>query len=182
MKKEILEWIKSIAISIAIALIITTFIKPIQVDGMSMYPTLNHRDYLISENIRDINRGDIISFKSDIPFSKEELEGFNLFKRIKLGKTKSLVKRVIAVGGDELLIKNGKVFVNGKQLKEDYINGDYTSGDIHIESIPKGKIFVMGDNRGNSKDSRAIGLVDLKNIQGKVFVRILPLSKFGSIE
>lgn len=182
MKREILEWIKTIAISIAISIVITTFIKPIQVDGISMYPTLNHRDYLVSENIGKIKRGDIVAFKSQIPFSQEELDEFNLFQRVKLGKTKSLIKRVIAIEGDEVRIEKGIVYINGKELKEDYINDGYTSGDIYIENIPKGKIFVMGDNRGDSTDSRIIGTVDTKDIQGKIFVRILPLSQFGNVK
>jgi len=181
MKKEILEWIKMITISILLAVVITTFIRPVHVDGLSMYPTLNHRDYLISENIHSIHRGDIISFKSSIPISEEELNEFNLFQRMKLGKTKNLIKRVIAIAEDELLIQNGHVYVNGEQLEEDYIYDDYTYGDIHIQSIPKGKVFVLGDNRDNSTDSRAIGLVDEKDIHGKVFVRLLPLSQLGTI-
>ncbi|WP_243116643.1 signal peptidase I [Marinisporobacter balticus] len=179
--KEILEWVKTIIISIVIALIITTFIMPLQVDGISMNPTLNDHDYLILEKTNKIDRGDIISFKSDLQFSAEELKNFNLIKRIKLGKTKNLIKRVIAVEGDQLLIGNGKVYVNGESLTENYIDGNCTLGNVFIKEIPKNKIFVMGDNRNNSMDSRMIGLVDRARIQGKVFVRILPISKFGKV-
>ncbi len=182
MKKEIIEWIKTIAISIVIAFVITTFIRPVVVDGMSMYPTLDDNDYLISEITHKINKGDIIAFKSQIPFSEEELNKFNFIQRIKVGKTRSLIKRVIAISGDEVRIQNGKVYVNNKKLEEDYIDNNYTSGDIYIENIPEGKIFVMGDNHENSLDSRIIGMVDIEDIQGKVFIRILPLSKFRIIE
>ncbi|WP_338028358.1 signal peptidase I [Crassaminicella indica] len=179
--KEILEWIKTITVAVVIALVITTFVTPLMVDGISMYPTLHDHDYLILKNTHTIKRGDIISFQSTLEFSQEELKSFSIIKKLKLGKNKNLIKRVIAVPGDELLIKNGKVYVNGKELKESYINGDYTSGDIHIKEIPKGKIFVMGDNRCNSVDSRVLGLIDINKVQGKVLVRLLPISNFGKI-
>ncbi|QZY55239.1 signal peptidase I [Crassaminicella profunda] len=181
MFKEIFEWIKTIAIAVIIALVVTTFVTPLMVDGLSMYPTLNDHDYLILKNTHEIQRGDIISFKSTLEFSQQELESFNFIKKLKLGKNKSLIKRVIAIPGDELLIQNGKVYVNGEELKENYINGDTTSGDVQIDKIPKGKIFVMGDNRENSLDSRKLGLVDISKIQGKALVRLLPISNFGQI-
>ncbi|MBF8983708.1 signal peptidase I [Lutibacter sp. B2] len=182
MAKEIFEWLKTIVASIVMVLIITTFVTPLVVDGASMNPTLEDHDYLILENTHKIQRGDIISFKSNIKFSQEELESFNLIKRIKLGKVKNLVKRVIAVEGDQLLIKDGIVYVNEEEIKEDYINGDYTFGDIDIKKIPKNKIFVMGDNRENSLDSRKIGLVDVETVKGKLLIRVLPVSEFGNVK
>ena len=100
-----------------------------------------------------------------------------------MGKTKSLIKRVIAVEGDSIEITNGEVFLNGEKLEENYINGSDTFGDIIIEKIPKGKVFVMGDNRGNSLDSRdsQIGLVDTKDIKGKAILKIYPFSKMGKL-
>ncbi|WIF94986.1 signal peptidase I [Caminicella sporogenes] len=172
MMKEIFEWIKTIAISIVIAFIITMFVRPTLVKGHSMYPTLEPNNYLIINKIPYMihkpERGDIVVFKSS-------LETDN-------GKKKDLIKRVIALEGDKLVIKDGKVYVNGKELKEDYINGNYTSGDIDI-TIPKGKVFVMGDNRGNSLDSRdeRVGLVDIDTIRGKVLVRLFPFSEIGKV-
>ncbi|MCT4606200.1 MAG: signal peptidase I [Marinisporobacter sp.] len=181
MIKEILEWIKTIAVSVVIALVVTTFVTPLMVDGLSMYPTLNDHDYLILKNTHDIKRGDIISFESTLEFSQEELESFNFIKKLKLGKNKNLIKRVIAIPGDELLIIDGNVYVNGEKLEENYINGDTTLGDLHIKEIPKDKIFVMGDNRDHSVDSRYLGLIDISKVQGKVLVRLLPLSSFGTV-
>ncbi|MCT4618452.1 MAG: signal peptidase I [Marinisporobacter sp.] len=181
MIKEILEWLKTIAIAVVIALVVTTFVTPLMVDGLSMYPTLSDHDYLILKNTHEIKKGDIISFESTLEFSQEELKSFNFVKKIKLGKNKSLIKRVIAVPGDELFINDGNVYVNGKKLEENYINGNTTPGNIHIKEIPKGKIFVMGDNRGNSVDSRYLGLIDINKVQGKVLIRVLPLSNFGAI-
>ncbi|WP_243109435.1 signal peptidase I [Anaerophilus nitritogenes] len=180
--KEILEWIKTIVVSILIAFVITTFVTPLIVDGMSMYPTLDDHDYLILRNTHNVQKGDIISFSSNLKFSPDELENLSIFQKIKRGETKNLIKRVIAVEGDELLIKDGQVYVNGEYLKENYIDGAYTFGDTYIEKIPKDKIFVMGDNRGNSLDSRNLGLIDLEKVQGIALIRIFPVSKIGSIE
>lgn len=173
MMKEIFEWIKTIVISIIIALVITTFIRPTLVKGHSMYPTLEPNNYLIINKIpymlHEPERGDIIVFESHL-------------KTID-GKEKDLIKRVIAVEGDEVVIKNGRVYVNGVELKEDYINGTYTPGEVRM-IVPEGKVFVMGDNRENSLDSRdeKVGLVDTDKIRGKVLVRLFPFSKIGKVD
>ncbi|WP_053954938.1 signal peptidase I [Inediibacterium massiliense] len=180
--KEVLEWIKTIVVSILIAFVITTFVTPLIVDGVSMYPTLDDHDYLILKNTHHVQKGDIISFSSDLKFSTEELENLSVFQKIKRGETKNLIKRVIAVEGDQLLIKDGQVYVNGKKLEENYIHGAFTFGDIYIEKIPSNKIFVMGDNRENSLDSRNLGLVDLEKVQGIAVIRVFPVSKIGSIQ
>lgn len=172
LKKEIIDWIKTIGISLVLAFLIVQVVKPTIVSGESMYPTLNNRDYLIlnrlSYKFGDIKKGDIIVFKTDLKQDN--------------GKDKDLIKRVIATGGDHLVIKDSKVYVNDKLLNEPYIDNAYTSGDIDIV-IPKGKVFVMGDNRENSKDSRSedVGLVDENDILGEVMVRLFPLNKIGSV-
>lgn len=172
LKKEIIDWIKTIGISLVLAFLIVQVVKPTIVSGESMYPTLNNKDYLIlnrlSYKFGDIKKGDIIVFKTDLKQDN--------------GKDKDLIKRVIATGGDHLVIKDSKVYVNDKLLNEPYIDNAYTSGDIDIV-IPKGKVFVMGDNRENSKDSRSedVGLVDENDILGEVMVRLFPLNKIGSV-
>lgn len=173
MTKEILEWIKTIVVSVVIALVITTFIRPTLVKGHSMYPTLEPNNYLIINKIpymiHEPERGDIVVFKS-------HLKTFD-------GKEKDLIKRVIAVEGDTLEIKDGDIYVNGEKIHENYINGDYTSGDIKIE-VGKGEVFVMGDNRGNSLDSRdpRVGPVDINTIRGKVLVRLFPFNEIGKVD
>ncbi|WP_306437221.1 signal peptidase I [Clostridioides difficile] len=87
---------------------------------------------------------------------------------------KKLVKRVIATPGDNLLITQGNVFINGKLIEENYINKDtYTYGNVNIV-IPLNYIFVMGDNRMNSRDSRDknIGIINMNNIEGKIIIKI----------
>ena len=172
LKKEIIDWIKTIGISLVLAFLIVQVVKPTIVSGESMYPTLNNKDYLIlnrlSYKFGDVKEGDIIVFKTDLKQDN--------------GKDKDLIKRVIATGGDHLVIKDSKVYVNDKLLNEPYIDNAYTSGDIDIV-IPKGKVFVMGDNRENSKDSRSedVGLVDENDILGEVMIRLFPLNKIGSV-
>lgn len=184
MKKEIIEWIKSIVIALVLALAITSFISGTKVYGSSMNPTLNHNDFLIIFKSKDISHGDIVIVKTNLEINPEDLTGLNFISKWKMGKTKSLIKRVIALEGDSLVIKNGEVFLNGEKLEESYINEGDTFGNIVIDKIPKGKLFVMGDNRGRSLDSRSeeIGLVDIEDVSGKAVFQIYPFSKLGKIK
>lgn len=173
MKDEIIEWIKTIILSLVIALIITTFVKPTIVKNYSMSPTLQENDFLIINRFlykrSEPKRGDIVVFQSNLKTDD--------------GKDKLLIKRVIAVPGDEIIIKDGEVFINGTLLKEDYIPGVYTEGNINTV-VPENKIFVMGDNRDNSLDSRddILGLVDFDVVMGKAFIRLFPFNKIGLLE
>ena len=162
-KQEIWSWVKILVTSSLIAIIITTFFKPTLVIGNSMYPTLGNYNYIL------INRAiywnsmpkaqDIVVFKSQL---KDE---------------KILIKRVIAVAGDSLKIRDSKVFVNGVQLDEPYIHRQLTTGTIDTV-IPEGHVFVMGDNRGDSLDSRfkEVGDVNKQDVIGKTICSLLPLS------
>lgn len=183
MKSEIIEWIKSLGMALIIALIVTRFIGATKVSGMSMKPTLGEDDFLMTHNSKKVNRGDIIIAKTNLEFRPEELSGLNPISKWKMGKTKKVIKRVIAVEGDNLIIENGKVILNNEELKEPYILENNTPGSINIGEIPKGSIFVMGDNRNNSLDSRdeQIGLVDLEDVLGKAILRLYPFSEIGGI-
>lgn len=172
-KKEIIEWLKIIVTSLAIALVITTFIRPTLVQGSSMYPTLQEKDYLI------INR---VAYSRKIP-QREDIIVFKTNLLQDNGKKKDLVKRVIALPGDHIKISNNEVYLNGQLLNEPYLSPTViTEGDIDM-TIPDGYIFVMGDNRPNSMDSRdpEVGLVNIDDVMGKVVVRLLPLKKIGKI-
>ena len=172
MKKEIFEWIKTIVISIVIAMVITAFIRPTLVKGYSMYPTLDEYDYLIINKIpymlHEPERGDIVVFKSHLKTME--------------GKEKDLIKRVIGIPGDAIQVSGGKVFVNGQLLEEPYINGNFTSGELLLE-VPNDTLFVMGDNRENSLDSRdeKVGAVSIDTVRGKVLVRLFPFTKVGKV-
>lgn len=173
LKNEVLEWVKTIAIAFALALLITQFVRPTIVDGESMYPTLEHKDYLIinrmAYKIGKPDKGDIVVFETDLKQSN--------------GKNKDLVKRVIATEGDHLKIEDSKVYVNEKLIDEPYIKENYTDGNIDI-TIPEGKLFTMGDNRERSKDSRMadVGLVDESDVMGKVMIRLFPFDSIGYVK
>lgn len=173
LRNTVFEWVKIILTAIVIAIFITQFIRPTLVRGESMYPTLEENDYLIiskiSYKIKDPENEDIIVFKTDL--LQED------------GTHKDLVKRVIATGGDHLVIKDSKVYVNDILLDEPYIHEQYTTGDIDI-IIPENKIFVMGDNREKSLDSRyeEVGLVDESDVMGKVTIRLYPLDRIEIVK
>ena len=172
-KKEAIEWMKIIITALVFAFIITQFVRPTLVRGESMYPTLEENDYLIinrmSYKIGEPKRGDIIVFSTEL--LQED------------GNTKDLVKRIIAVEGDHIKIEDSKVYVNDKIVDESYIHKNYTEGNVDMV-IPKGKLFAMGDNREKSLDSRYedVGLVNEKDIMGKVMIRLFPFNNIGVVD
>lgn len=131
----------------------------VEVDGVSMYPTLNHGDVVKANKYRSPTYGDIVVIRKN-----DGEEAYNV------------VKRVIAMEGDRIEIKDGSVFLNGELLVEKYIKDDPSTEFIDESKtyggvdtvIPKGKFFYLGDNRVNSIDSRNDGLADVKQISGVV--------------
>ncbi len=173
MLKEFLEWARAIILALIIGLILTVIVRPILVKGHSMEPTLGDNNYLLIEQISyqvsDPHYGDIIVFKSDL-YSSD-------------GSRRDLIKRVIAGEDDHVMIDSGRVYVNGELLDEVYLRDEFTSGNMDI-IVPEGSVFVMGDNRSNSMDSRStdVGFVEEEEIRGRVLIRLFPISGFGAIE
>ncbi len=173
MVKEVLEWVKTIVLSILIALLITAFVKPTMVQGQSMEPTLWENDLLIINrllyNREEPSRGDIVVFESNQ--TDED------------GKAKLFIKRIIGLPGEDILIREGKVYINNNMLRENYLAEEYTHGEIR-ETIPDNKLFVIGDNRNNSLDSRnpEIGIIDFDDIVGQAVMRLYPFEGLGKIE
>ena len=160
------DWIGTMVVALSVfALLLAYVFRIVGVDGGSMLPTLQDGDrLLLSTSDTTYEYGDIIVVDryTDEP----------------------LIKRVIAVGGDILNITDGVVTVNGAELKEPYIQGVTLRNDFSGElEIPKGYLFVMGDNRSISKDSRKaeIGLISVKDVVGKAVYCVWPLKSFGKI-
>ena len=169
------ELIKDVLIAIAIVIVITLVIKPTIVKESSMEPTLYENNYLFVNKLAYINKdhpdyGDIIVFKSNI--DKDEGNG-----------KKMLIKRVIGVENDVISIKDGQVYRNGKVLDEPYTLEGFTTGEITELKVPKDQVFVMGDNRSISLDSRSdeVGTISEDSILGRAFVRLYPFNEIGLI-
>lgn len=177
--------IKDVIIAIVIVVGIQLFISPLTVYSVSMNPTLVEGDVLILVKHTGIERGDIISFYSDLPYTEKEYASLNFFQKwmTKIHPNKSLIKRVIALPGDSIRITQGQVFINDELLIEPYI-GSPTSGEVEIMTLPENKYFVMGDNRANSLDSRSesVGVVSKDDIMGKIILRVLPFNKLGMMK
>jgi len=170
-----LDWTVHIAIAVLIGFLIVGFVgQRTIVNGESMLPTLKHNDQLIIEKITPkvgtLKYGDIVTI--DVKDMKEVNDS-------------PIIKRVIGVAGDKVEVKNGKVYVNGKELKENYINGNTTEPgyEEYISLVvPEGKIYVLGDNRGNSLDSRRIGPLDVSRVGGRAVLRFLPFNSFTTFK
>ncbi len=207
--KEILEWVYCIIIAIVLALLFRYFIgTPTIVKQVSMYPTLvqDQRLWLnrwgrTTKTLPE--RGDIITFEapskkmyaeSEIdqsnPIAKYENEPTNIFGKftkyvLEIGK-ESYIKRVIALPGEHVQIKNGKVYINDKELEEKYLQEgivtDVVGAGFTDFIVPENCVFAMGDNRSHSTDCRAFGCIPLEKIESKVAIRIWPLNVWGKVE
>ena len=201
LSREIFEWFYTIVIALVIAFIIKGFIFDIvEVDGPSMFPTLVDNDRLIVTKLGyKPKQGDIVildsTYKNRAEYYEETASEDNksvnpVYKLIhypslpKDLKIKYYVKRVIALGGQTVDIKDGKVWVDGEVLNEEYYDGVTDKIDPTMKfpiTIDEGFVFVMGDNRPRSLDSRdsSLGQVPEKAVIGKSVVRIWPVSSFG---
>lgn len=200
--KEIWEWVYTLAIAIIVALLIKSFVFDIvKVDGSSMFPTLVNNDRLIVTKLGyKPEQGDIIILDSEyknreeyydklaVSKDKEELSFIDkLFAQSSMPtnlKKKYYVKRIIGMPGQTVDIVDGKVYVDGEQLDEPYYDGVTSSIDPTVEypvTVEKDCVFVMGDNRNHSTDSRAssLGQVPFDAILGKSQIRIWPFSEIG---
>lgn len=169
--KETYEWVQCVIVAlICCVLVFVFFARVIDVVGQSMLPTLEPGDKIVITRFAgDYEQGDIIVLRKDT-FRKEPI-----------------VKRIIAVGGQTIDIdfENGIVYIDGEALDEPYVNElTYEPEDfVGPVTVPENCVFVMGDNRNSSSDSRqeTIGCVDERYIMGKVIFRFLPFSKIGAI-
>ncbi|NLD18734.1 MAG: signal peptidase I [Clostridiales bacterium] len=165
------EFIKDIIIAAIIVVAVLFAIKPTLVKESSMEPTLYENNYLIVNKLAYITKDhpdykDIIVFRSNI--DKDDGNGKKL-----------LIKRVIGVENDVITISDGIVYRNGERLYETYTKDGYTTGELDDFVVSEDQVFVMGDNRAVSLDSRAeeVGTVSEDSIMGKAFVRLYPFNE-----
>ncbi|MGN0593747.1 MAG: signal peptidase I [Hominimerdicola sp.] len=158
--------ISSLIVVAAVAVLLSMLLLPVlRVTGSSMTPSLQNDELVMCNKHSDINRGDIIAFYYN---------------------NKILLKRVIGVSGDEIEVKeDGTVYINGEELDEPYLE-EKTLGECDIEmpyQVPEQKVFVMGDHRSTSIDSRSsvVGCVSEEAIIGKVIFRLWPFKEIGKI-
>ena len=188
--KEIGSWLMYIAIAFVIASLLNIFVFQItRVSGKSMLPTLKNNDIYIISKVGNVfnsypKRGDIVVVDSRIDHVRtlgddfKDILEYNIISSLFKNSDQQnyYVKRVIGLPGDKIELKGYKVYRNGELLTEDYIN-DMThpynpDTEICEITVPEGHIWVMGDNRNHSKDSRNIGPVPVENVIGKLMFKI----------
>lgn len=162
------ELISTVLPAILIALLIHLFLaQATRVEGYSMEPTLYGHQRLVIEKVsyhlHPPRRGDIVVIH--VPNYGREM----------------LIKRVIALPGETIQVSNGQVFIDGQPLQEPYLR-TVTRGDYPATTVPEGAVFVMGDNRNNSNDSRSFGPITFADIVGKAWVRYWPMSDLGLVD
>lgn len=205
-KKDIFEWIICILIALVIVSIITSFVGfPTVVSGNSMDSTLLDKQRLWVSKIairkdKYPERGDIITFeapdkdhqnrtKTDnviaIYTEKKESVFSKLIPNMSFMKSTSYIKRVIGLPGDHIEIKNEGVYRNGARLEESYLDPGTVTESTHCTfidlTVPDGCVYVLGDNREVSLDSRRFGCIPIEKIEGKAVFRFWPLNKIGKI-
>ncbi|GAF12220.1 LOW QUALITY PROTEIN: signal peptidase I [Bacillus sp. JCM 19045] len=170
-KSEVWGWVKAIVIAVIIALVVRTFVvTSFEVSGISMEPTAHDQERFVvnklSYQFGEPDRFDLIVFDAT--------------------ETERYIKRVLVLPGDTIRFENDQLYVNDQPTDEPFLDevqasydGIYTSDFEYEGTVPENHVFVMGDNRGNSKDSRSIGPVHEDDIIGKVGLRFWPLTEFG---
>ena len=207
--KDIIEWIVCILIAFILALLIRFYVgTPTIVKQPSMFPTLQQNQRLIlnrwGRTTKQMpERGDIITFQapsdkaltedeydSSNPVAKYEDDPTNWFSKfvfyvLEINK-ESYIKRVIALPGEHVQIMDGKVYINGEELDEPYLQDGVTTtmgtGLLSDFVVPENCVFAMGDNRDHSTDCREFGCIPLDKIEGTVWIRFWPLNLFGKVE
>jgi len=167
------ELVEVVVLAVILYFGISFAVQTVHVEGLSMWATLDDNDYLIADKIdyrlHAPQRGDIIILRPPTDNSKD------------------FIKRVIALPGERILIRDGVVYINGHRLVEPYlpdawtIFNNYPQNGKPDELIPANQYFVMGDNRNRSQDSRTFGAIGRDRIDGRAWFRIWPIGHFGQI-
>lgn len=181
--RSMVEWVAVIVGALVVALVVKTFLfQAFYIPSASMEPTLQKGDRVlvnkVSYDVHDVRRGDVVVF--ELPKDKVGADGI-----------KDLIKRVVGLPGDTIETREGVVFINDRRLDEPYLadgtlTGDPSNGNnptIERRVVPDGTVFVMGDNRSNSHDSRYPdrGPIPIDTIVGRAFVLVWPPGKIGTL-
>jgi signal peptidase I len=171
-RKVLVEWLVILAVAVLAAFLIRSFaIEPFYIPSGSMEPTLQIGDRVlvnkVSYDVHSVHRGDIVVFKKP---ANDYSPG-----------VKDLIKRVIGLPGETISAHGGSVYIDGRQLHEPWLPKGETTGSFPPVFVPKGDYFMMGDNRGDSADSRIIGPVSQNLFIGRAFVRVWPVSRIGGL-
>lgn len=191
---SIIELVTIVAVALGLALGIQAFlVKPFRIPSESMVPTLEISQRVLvnrlSLHFGDPGRGDVVVFKppkgaDDSVCGTRHPSDMPCPRPTKARSNTNFIKRVVAVGGDRIKVISGRVYLNGKRQKEPFIRPD-AECDICNEpreiKIPKGYFFMMGDNRGESADSREWGPIPKKWMIGKAFATYWPPNRIGTL-
>lgn len=164
-KSALRETLETVLVALVIALLIRSFLVQLYVvDGESMFPTLHHGDRLLVNKIgyrlSEPKPGDVVVVEDPA------------------NPRRQLIKRVIAIGGETVEVRNHVVFIDGKPLEEQFVHPfSVHFSDVKPVKVPEGYVYVMGDNRGGSLDSRALGPIQVSKVEGKAFFLFWPVSR-----
>lgn len=173
------EWVLVIVGAVVLAVVVKVFLlQAFYIPSLSMYPTLHEGDRVLvnklSYRLHDVNRGDIVVFERPASETSSNIP--------------DLIKRVVGLPGESIVIDGGSVYVDNRKLDESYLpTGTVTSAQsapykCTVQApcvVPQGSVWVMGDNRPDSKDSRYFGPIPESTIVGRAFVRVWPFGRFG---
>ncbi|MBE3557325.1 MAG: signal peptidase I [Firmicutes bacterium] len=164
--REALQWLEAVVIALAVVIVVRMFIfSPFVVSGSSMYPTLQDGERVIVNKL--VYRFHPPAYDQIVVFVPPGQAG------------EDYIKRVIGLPGDIIAVRNGVLYRNGKRIEEPFINGPMTS-DFPATRVPADHLFVMGDNRNDSLDSRSptVGMVPMENLVGEAALVLWPPSDF----
>jgi signal peptidase I len=168
--RSTVEWILIIGCALLVAVVIkATLLQAFYIPSESMTPTLKVGERVlvnkVSYKVHDVHRGDVVVFKRPVKEADPRI--------------KDLIKRVIGLPGDTIEARDNQIYINDKALNEPYLPKGTPSLNLPRTTVPDGDVFVMGDNRTNSSDSRVFGPISQKLIVGRAFVRVWPPGSIG---
>ena len=190
MRKTIREFLQTVLLALILFTALQATVQNYRVEGFSMQPTLEQGQYLLVNKLAyyHVDKANLSRYLPLVHAEDGEVlyvsrppeRGEVIVFRFPEDLTRNFVKRIIAVPGDTVEIRHGKVYVNGERVEEPYLQEPPTSTVMERKVVVPGEYFVLGDNRLHSNDSRSWGSVPLENIIGRVWISYWPLSTFGA--